>query len=228
MHYHNRGSGQYFIERSDGYLDILEIGPLFQDHEDWQDYETEALNSVKGRVLDVGCGAGRHAIYLQNKGFDVLGIDITPLAIEVCKKRGLKNAEVMAIEEVYNRADSFDTVLLMGNNFGLFGDFEKARVLLGNFYRMTTKGAVIVASSNDVYKTSNSLHLKYQESNRKRGRMSGQIRFRVRFRQYATPWYDYLMVSKDEMEEILQDTGWKVKKYIDSEMSYYIALIEKI
>ena len=228
MHYHTRGSGQYIIERSDGFLDILEIGPLFHDHEDWQDFEKEAMNSVKGRVLDVGCGAGRHALYLQNKGFDVLGIDISPLAIEVCIKRGLKNAEVMAIEEVYNRADSFDTVLLMGNNFGLFGDFEKARVLLGNFYRMTTKGAVIVASSNDVYKTSNSLHLKYQESNRKRGRMSGQIRFRVRFRQYATPWYDYLMVSKDEMEEILQDTGWKVKKYIDSEMSYYIALIEKI
>jgi hypothetical protein len=86
---------------------------------------------------------------------------------------------------------------------------------------------VIIASSNDVYKTTNSLHLKYQESNRERGRMSGQINFRVRFRQYSTPRYDYLMVSKDEMEEILQKTGWKVKKYFDSEMSYYIALIEK-
>ena len=57
--------------------------------------------------------------------------------------------------------------------------------------------------------------------------MSGQINFRVRFRQYSTPWYDYLMVSKDEMKEILQETGWKVKQYIDSEMSYYIALIGK-
>lgn len=133
----------------------------------------------------------------------------------------------MAIEDANYEEDSFDTILMMGNNFGLFGNFEKARVLLGNFYRMTSKDAVIVATSNDVYKTSNPLHLKYQESNRKRGRMSGQIRFRVRFRQYSTPWYDYLMVSKKEMEEILQDTGWEVKQYIDSEMSYYIAIIEK-
>ena len=57
--------------------------------------------------------------------------------------------------------------------------------------------------------------------------MSGQINFRVRFRQYSTPWYDYLMVSKNEMEDMLLETGWKVKQYIDSEMSYYIALIGK-
>ena len=180
MQYHTRGSGQYIIERSDGFLDILEIGPLFQDHEDWQDYEKEAMNSVKGRVLDVGCGAGRHSLYLQNKGFDVLGIDISPLAIEVCRKRGLKNAEAMSIEEVSHRVNSFDTVLMMGNNFGLFGNPEKARVILERFHTITTSDAVIIASSNDVYKTTNPLHLNYQESNRERGRMSGQINFRVR------------------------------------------------
>ena len=204
MHYHTRGSGQYLVERSDGFLDILEIGPLFQDHKDWPHYEKEAMNSVKGRVLDIGCGAGRHALYLQNMGFDVLGIDISPLAVEVCKKRGLERAEVMAIEEVNSQAGSFDTVLMLGNNFGLFGSREKARVLLERFHQVTSPDAVIIASSNDVYKTTNSLHLKYQESNRERGRMSGQINFRVRFRQYSTPRYDYLMVSKDEMEKAVQ------------------------
>jgi hypothetical protein len=67
-----------------------------------------------------------------------------------------------------------------------------------------------------VYDTSNPVHLKYHETNRKKGRMSGQIRLRVRFKQYADRWYDYLMVSKQEMGEILEGTGWKVEKYIDS------------
>ena len=137
-------------------------------------------------------------------------------------------AEVLAIEEVSHRVNSFDTVLMMGNNFGLFRNPEKARVILERFHKMTTSDAVIIASSNDVYKTTNPLHLNYQESNRERGRMSGQISFRVRFRQYSTPWYDYLMVSKNEMEEMLRETGWNVKEYVDSEMSYYIALIDKI
>jgi 2-polyprenyl-3-methyl-5-hydroxy-6-metoxy-1,4-benzoquinol methylase len=50
---------------------------------DFSVYE-EAMQFVKGRVLDVGCGEGRHSLYLQEKWFDVLGIDISPLAIKVC------------------------------------------------------------------------------------------------------------------------------------------------
>jgi len=45
--------------------------------------------------------------------------------------------------------------------------------------------------------------------------------------KYVGRWFDYLMVSKEEMKEILKGTGWKVKKFIDSEDSLYIAIIEK-
>ena len=227
MHYQNGKSRQYTVERDDGHIDHLKTGTYFQVHEEWPTYEREAMKSIKGRVLDVGCGAGRHAIYLQNTGFDVLGIDASPLAIEICKRRGLKNAKVMPIEEINYGSGSFDTVLMMGNNFGLFGSVEKARVLLERIYRMTTNDAVLIASSNDVYKTSDPVHLMYQETNRKRGRMSGQIRLRVRFMQYTTPWYDYLMVSKEEMEGILIGTGWQVQEIIESEGSNYVAIIHK-
>jgi 2-polyprenyl-3-methyl-5-hydroxy-6-metoxy-1,4-benzoquinol methylase len=55
---------------------------------------------VKGRVLDIGCGAGRHSLYLQNQGFQVLGIDNSPLAVKVAKLRGLKRVKVMSIEDI--------------------------------------------------------------------------------------------------------------------------------
>jgi 2-polyprenyl-3-methyl-5-hydroxy-6-metoxy-1,4-benzoquinol methylase len=129
------------------------------------------MNDVKGRVLDVGCGAGRHSIYLQNKGFDVLGVDISPLAIKVCKLRGLKKAEVTSIEELNFKPNTFDTILMMENNFGLFGSFNNAQNILKRFHRMTTGGALIIASSMDVYKTSNPAHLKYQRANREKERM---------------------------------------------------------
>jgi len=58
--------------------------------------------------------------------------------------------------------------------------------------------------------------------------MGGQVRIRIRFRKYATKWFDYLMISKEEMEEILKGTGWKVKQFLDSEDSQYIAIIEKV
>ncbi len=216
------------VERDDGYIDV---GPnlkvYFSSYEDWPPHEKKAMEFVKGRVLDVGCGAGRHSLYLQEKGLDVLGIDISPLAVKVCKLRGLKKAEVMSIEEVNFKPDSFDTILMMGNNFGLLGSFKKAQRLLKRFHKMTSKKALIIADTRDPYKTKNPDHLKYQEFNRKRGRMSGQLRIRIRFKRYATKWFNYLIVSKEEMKEILTGTGWKVKESIDSGDSSYTAIIEK-
>jgi len=203
------------VERDDGNIDIgPETKMYFSSFEEWWPIEKKAMEFVKGRVLDIGCGAGRHSIYLQEKGHDVTGIDKSPLAIKVCKLRGLKKAEVTPIEEAKFKPNSFDTIIMMGNNFGLFGSFKKAQILLRRFYKMTSKDALIIATTRDPYKTNNPFHLEYQEFNRKRGRMSGQLRIRIRYRKYATKWFDYLIVSKEEMNGILRNTGWKnlVKK----------------
>jgi hypothetical protein len=92
---------------------------------------------------------------------------------------------------------------------------------------MTTADGRIVAEVIDPYKTSDPSHLSYQRRNLERGRMAGQIRLRVRYKKYATPWFDYLFVSKAEMERILTGTGWKVERYLDSGNSFYIAVIVK-
>lgn len=216
-------------ERDDGYFEAF-TGPkaYFSEYEDWSPREKRAMEYVKGRVLDIGCGAGRHSLYLQKKGFDVLGIDNSPLAIKVCKLRGLTKAKVMPIEDVDFKPNSFDTIIMMGNNFGLFGSFKKARRVLKRFHKMTPKNAIIIAETLDPYKTDNPAHLEYREFNKKRGRMGGQVRIRIRFEKYVTKWFDYLFVSKKEMEKILKGTGWKVKEFIDSEDSQYIAIIEKV
>ena len=57
--------------------------------------------------------------------------------------------------------------------------------------------------------------------------MAGQLRMRIRYQTYASPWFDYLIVSRPEMEEILEGTGWYVERFIDSDGSMYVAVIEK-
>ncbi len=227
-HYNGEGSFE-LVERDDSYIDTgPETRVYFSSYEEWAPQEKKAMEFVNGRILDIGCGAGRHSLYLQEKGFDVLGIDVSPLAIKVCMLRGLKKTENISIDEVSFKSNSFDTIIMMGNNFGLFGSSIKAKRLLKRFHKMTSKSALIIADTIDPYKTKNPFHLEYQEFNRKRGRMSGQLRIRVRYKKYATKWFDYLIVSKDEMKEILRGTGWKTKEFIDSENSQYIAIIEKV
>lgn len=216
------------VEREDGYIDVS-AGPsfYFQEYPDWHQIEKEAMKFVKGRVLDIGCGAGRMALYLQGKGHHVLGIDISPKAIEVCRMRGLKHTQNLSITQVSLRLGRFDTILMMGNNFGLFANLKRAKWLLRRFYGMTSPHAKIIANTVDVYDTENPDHLAYQKYNRDRGRMSGQIRIRIRYRKMKTPWFDYLMVSQEEMTHILQDTGWEVSQFINSDGFHYIAIIEK-
>jgi SAM-dependent methyltransferase len=216
------------IERDDGYFDST-VGPAmyFSEYKTWPSHLKKALRYARGRVLDIGCGAGRCSLYLQNKGLDVVGIDNSPLVIEVCKQRGLKDARVVSINEIGSELGVFDTIIMIGNNFGLFGSFQGARRLLKKMEKITSPRARIIAETNEVYNTDNPDHLSYHEYNKQRGRMGGQIRLRVRYRKYCTPWLDYLMVSREEMENILDGTGWQVEKYIDSGNSLYIAIITK-
>jgi hypothetical protein len=133
----------------------------------------------------------------------------------------------MSISQVSSRLGTFDTVLMMGGNFGLLRDFKTARRLLARFDGRTTQMGRIVAASLDPYDTDDPAHLDYHERNRRRGRMAGQVRIRARFERYRTPWFDYLFVSRDEMIAILNGTGWRVKRFIDSKGPRYVAIVEK-
>jgi SAM-dependent methyltransferase len=218
-----------FIERDDNYIDTgSEAGLYFFEYERWSPLEHQAIERVKGRVLDIGCGAGRHSLYLQQNGFDITGIDNSPGAIAVCKMRGLKNAVVRPIVDVDEFGpNSFDTILMLGNNFGLFGDAENARRILKKLSRITSSEAQIIAETRNPYKTDSPEHLEYHELNRRRGRMAGQIRMRVRYGKIVGAWFDYLFVSPKEMQEIVADTDWQIEEFMESEEANYIAVIGK-
>jgi SAM-dependent methyltransferase len=229
-HHHGTNAVE-IIERSDGLI-TTSSGPSMYLAEPalWAQQEREALERhARGRVLDVGCNAGRHALYLQQNGLEVLGVDISPLAIAVAKERGLKNTEVLSIDELSSDLGAFDTVLMLGNNFGLFANAAKARRLLRRFRSFTRPGATLIAESLNVYETRDPDHLAYQAANRARGRMSGQIRLRCRYKRFATPWFDYLMVSPAEMAELIDGTGWRVgAEYHNAGARFYTAVIDRV
>jgi hypothetical protein len=166
------------------------------------------------------------SLYLQHRGFRLTAIDTSPLAVRTCRKRGVKNAIVLAVEDIERLGEnSFDTVVF-GNNFGLFGNVRKAKRLLRQLHQITTDAAVVIAETTNPYKTTNSFH--YQRGNRQRGRMAGQIRMRIRFQKSASRWFEWLFVSPNEMKSILKGTGWKVTRLIEGDRPSYVAVIEKV
>ena len=228
--YHNGQENVEIVEREDRFINTSRLGPrtYFAEYQDWAEHQKLAIKYAAGRVLDIGCGAGRHAIYLQEQGHDVLGTDISPLAIQTCQHRGLNNALVMPVTQASSKLGTFDTILMMGHNFGLAGSYKRAKWLLRRFAAMTTDTAKIISETLNPYQTEDPCHLAYHQFNRDRGRMSGQLRLRIRYRHYITPWFDYLFVSKSEMEDILDGTAWQVERYIDAaDTPTYVAILTK-
>jgi hypothetical protein len=116
---------------------------------------------------------------------------------------------------------------MFGNSFGLLGTPRRLKRLLHVFDRITPPAGRIVATSNDPSATDDPDHLAHQGASRAAGRMPGQLRIRVRHRRLRTPWFDYLIVSPAEMEDLLGGSGWRLARVIPGETAYYAVVLKK-
>ncbi|WP_158853229.1 class I SAM-dependent methyltransferase [Halorhabdus sp. CUG00001] len=229
--YYEGGEERFeIIERDDGFV-APSSGPAtyFSEYDEWGADEQTALGHLQGSVLDVGCGAGRHALYAQRQGHDVTGIDISPGAVTVSRDRGVERVEqcdVAAVDEAFD-SGTFETVLMLGVNFGLVGTAKTAPDVLGALATVTTDDGRIMAQSRDPHDTNDPYHREYHAFNRERGRLPGALRMRTRYKTYATPWFDYLLVSPSEMDDVLDTTVWTRTETWQGEGGLYTAMLEK-
>lgn len=127
--------------------DELEIAYFFRAYKAMPKLEQNALDKCTGKVLDVGCGAGSHALYLQQKGVDVTAIDISAHAVETAKKRGVKQAfqqDLMTVSE------KFDTILLLMNGTGIFQTLAQTSAYLQKLKLLLNPGGQILIDSSDL------------------------------------------------------------------------------
>ena len=228
LDYLQGGRDTQIVERDDGkLLGVHGAALYFTEFDEWAPHEQEAIRCVSGRVLDVGCGAGRHAIYLQDAGLDVTGIDVSPLAIAVCRKRGLKRAGVMSAARLASTLGKFDSIVMLDGNFGLLGDHHQARWLLRRLWNMTSREGRIITGTYDPSLQADASDCAYAQRNSERGNLPGLLRLRVRYRDYGTGWFDYLVASQSDMKAILSGTGWQVDRFIETGDRRYSAIIRK-
>ncbi|TCO61153.1 class I SAM-dependent methyltransferase [Actinocrispum wychmicini] len=164
---------------------------------------------IAGRVLDIGVGAARFSLPLQRTGVDVVGLDVSPGAVDVCLRRTLRSAVLGGIDSL-GGSERFDSFLLLGKNLGLLESREQGPRLLTRLAEIANPGARIVGTCVDPYLLEGDHHKHYLAANRDSGRMSGQMRLRLRYQQMATEWFDYLFLSSTELEEMVHGTGWSV------------------
>lgn len=127
--------------------DDLPLSYLFRNYKNMPKLEQKALKLAKGTVLDVGCGAGSHSLYLQEKGLNVKAIDISKGAIEVAKLRGVLHAEV---KPLLDEKENFDTILLLMNGTGIFQELSQVSTYLKHLKSLLHVGGQILIDSSDI------------------------------------------------------------------------------
>lgn len=144
----NNNPEDLVTETSISEADEMSVAYLFRSFPEMPKLEQKALELAKGKVLDVGCGAGSHALYLQNeRKLEVTAIDISANAIKACELRGIKKTQVANVMDI---DEKFDTILLMMNGAGMCGKLQNLANFLQKLKSLLLPGGQILLDSSDI------------------------------------------------------------------------------
>lgn len=227
-----RGIGDpEIIERDDGQIE-LGAGPdgYLAAFEGWPVAEQLALAHLRGRVLDVGCGAGRVAQHLQALGHDVVGIDSSALAVRAARELGVRRAKVASVDDVVGVLARFDSVLLFGNNLGVFGTPDRATRCLADWSAVARPGTrLFVESTDPLSGGAPVVDRPYARRNRDLGTPAGQVRMRIWYDRISTDWVPWFFAARSELRAIVAGTGWRVATILGTQRSEpYVAILELV
>lgn len=203
------GEARIVYERDDGFVDS-DTGNYFKPLDEWDELDRWCLQQAEGRVLDIGAGGGRASLALQDRGQDVVALDVSPGVIEVCRRRGVRETFLGDITQLaQDPSQKFDSFLALGNNLGLLGNPARAAEMFEAFTALARPGAKVIGTCGDPCTgTAPPRHASYHERNRQAGRMPGQIKLRTRFHNITTEWFDLLLMSPEDLGGLARASGW--------------------
>jgi SAM-dependent methyltransferase len=211
------------MERDDDLLTPHDPAMYFTGPSEWGELELAACGRASGRVLDVGCGAGRHALYLQEQGFSVTGVDVSAGACEVSRSRGVRDVRQVGLTELVSlTGERFDTFLMLGANLGLIGpDPQSAESALSALASVAAPGARILGGLG-FSRSDDPVQQAYYARNEAAGRLPGALRIRTRFANLADPWVSLLLCTPDELRSVVARSPWQLTA-VDGDDQGYLA-----
>lgn len=202
--------------------DEMPVAHLFRSYHEMPPLEQRALNEARGKVLDVGAGAGCHALALQERGFDVTAVDISPLSCETMKERGVANVECV---NIFNQRfqERFDTLLLLMNGTGIAGKLSRLPQLLSRLKQLMNPGAQILIDSSDlryVYEDEDGvLDVDFN------GAYYGEVDYQMTYRNIKGKRFDWLYADSVVLAECCRQCGLKCEILVQGQHYDYLARI---
>jgi len=223
-YFEGREINQLTLEADDGTsIPAMEPAWFFQTSDEWYLWEKNALDTLIGPVLDLGCGAGRVSLYLQEKGLEVTALDASPNSVEVCSRRGIQDVRLGDLR--YPPKDKhWQSILLLCGNLGLAGGWHETRELLYKLANISADDAIIIGDTVDPTITDDPKEIKYQRMQVEEGRYVGQVRLRLRYGEIVSPWWDQSNFAIRDIPSLVDGTGWSLQEHHINDVDHYVLL----
>lgn len=199
--------------------DIIPAEVLFRTYDEMPEIEKIALENCKGRVLDVGAGAGVHALELMENGHEVVAIDVSEGAVSHMRSKGI-DARKISFESV--KDEKFDTILLLMNGLGIAGKLSNLPSFLKHAASLLNPGGKILCDSSDIkYLYMDDEGYMWVDLNTE---YYGNFRFQMKYKKDKSAWFNWLYVDFDNLFEAAKKAGLKAERIEEAE-DHYLAEI---
>ena len=200
--------------------DVIPIPYLFREFDEMPKIEQKALQLAHGKVLDIGAGAGSHALYLQNKGLDITALDSSEGCIEVCRERGVKSTVCSPILDYSD--EKYDTLLLLMNGIGLSGKLNNlSRFLQHLASLLLPNGQILMDSSDIIYMFEQDEDGGYWIPND--GNYYGEVTFELEYKGQKSNAFDWVYVDFNTLRNACDSNGLNCELVISGEHYDYLA-----
>ncbi|WP_299220180.1 class I SAM-dependent methyltransferase [uncultured Aquimarina sp.] len=218
--YYKKYNEDIIVQAPDFDDDIIPIPYLFRTYSEMPKIEQKALDLAFGDVLDVGCGAGSHSLFLQeDKKLNVHAIDISEGAIEICKKRGVTNATV---QDIFNLKEvQYDTLLFLMNGSGIIGKLDNIDIFFSNVKKLLKPNGQILIDSSDIS------YLFAEEDGSfwvdASAGYYGEMQYQLKYKKLRSDWFDWLYIDYDTLQNAANANGFVCELLLQGENNDYLA-----
>lgn len=218
-YYHRRKPARLWIHNTYGPKEEMPVAAYFRNYHEMPALEHAALALCHGRVLDIGAGAGSHAYWLQQQHTDITALEISALACEVMKARGVQK---IIRQDVFDfSGEPFDTLLLLMNGIGLTGTLQGLRLFLRHAATLLRPGGQLVFDSSDVAYV-------YQDHFPDLKNYYGEIAYRYEYKRKKTGWFNWLYIDRFTLSAIATEEGWQYTFITEDQHGQYLTTLQKI
>ncbi len=199
------------------------VGQFFRRPDEFPSLEQTAMSLCKGRVLDIGAGAGCHALALQELGHSVCAIDIAPQAVEVMDGRGVEETSCSNIFGFRrHRAGRFDTLLMMMNGIGIVENLHGLTRFLKYSRKLILPEGRLLLDSLDLRETCSAIEIEAREASPVRS-YYGEVLYQFHYEGEKGPEFWWLYVDPETLTNHAAKCGWLCESIYRQDDGHYLA-----